>query len=195
MPLLVGRACLPVVFACVFSAALCFGQTVTSPAKEDPNDPSLSGKTLSQSCVTVAEAALRPNAELCVSAHVYDVVELPDGTRFLDVCPPAEPDTTCGFTIVSQAADLREVGDLSRFRNKDVHVRGVVRITHGRMGLTVSHARQFRGGAEKFRPNPLLARGFDGQSTRMAVRDPNLASSGRHRAFMNNREQETVPGR
>jgi hypothetical protein len=195
MPLLVGRACLPVVVACALSAALCFGQSTTSAAKDDSNDPSLSGRPRSGSCVTVAEAALRPNAELCVSAHVYDVVELPDGTRFLDVCPPAEPDTTCGFTIVSQPADRAEVGDLSKFRNKDVHIRGVVRVTHGRMGLTVSHARQFRGGAEKFRPNPLLVRGFDGQSTRMPVRDPNLASSGRHRAFMDNREQEAVPGR
>ena len=31
------------------------------------------------------------NKDVCVTAHVYDVVQLPDGTRFLDVCTP---DTT-----------------------------------------------------------------------------------------------------
>ena len=43
------------------------------------------------------------------------------------------------------------------------------------------------------RPNPLLVRGFEGQSNRMPVRDPNLSSSGHHRTFMNNREQEPLP--
>jgi len=144
-------------------------------------------------CLSLAQASLRPNQELCVAAHVYDVVEVADGTRFLDVCPPSTSDTDCGFTIISLPADRAEVGDLGKYRNQDVRIRGVIRLTHGRMGLTVSHARQFHGGPEKFRPNPLLARNFDGQSNRMPVRDPNLSSSGHHRTFMNNRDQEPLP--
>ncbi len=29
--------------------------------------------------------------DVCITAHVYDVVELADGTRFLDICTPATP--------------------------------------------------------------------------------------------------------
>ena len=36
-------------------------------------------------CLTAEEASKLVNKDVCVSAHIYDVVELPDGTRFLDV--------------------------------------------------------------------------------------------------------------
>ena len=39
-------------------------------------------------CVTADEATKLVNKDVCVTAHIYDVVELPDGTRFLDVCTP-----------------------------------------------------------------------------------------------------------
>jgi hypothetical protein len=61
------------------------------------------------------------------------------------------------------------------------------------MGIVVSHIRQFHGGSAKFRPNPKLLHGFDAQSNRKPVRDPNLAASGQHRGFMNSREQEPLP--
>lgn len=150
-------------------------------------------KAAGHGCFTLAEASLRPNLDICISAHIYDVVELPDGTRFLDVCPPQLSDGECGFTIVSARADRSEVGDLRKYRNQDVRIRGVVRITRGRMGLSLSHARQFSGGPEKFRPNPLLAHDFDGGSERLPVKDPNLATSGRHRSFMNGHRQEALP--
>ena len=35
-------------------------------------------------CMTAEEAAKTPNKDVCVTAHIYEVVELPDGTRFLD---------------------------------------------------------------------------------------------------------------
>ena len=59
----------------------------------------LAGKT--KPCVTAEEATELVNKDVCVSAHIYDVVELPDGTRFLDVCKPETPDEKCRFTIVS----------------------------------------------------------------------------------------------
>ncbi len=172
--------------SCAFFVVICLASTSFSQTSGPVETPKVS----SSHCFSLAEAGLRPDVELCVSAHVYDVVELPDGTRFLDVCPPSLPDAECGFTIVSPRDDRAEVGDLRKLRNQDVRIRGVVRVTHGRMGLTLSHARQLSGGPEKFRPNPLLARNFDAQSNRMPVRDPNLVLSGRHRAFMNNRDQE-----
>ena len=150
-------------------------------------------KSSGPACVPIDIAAQQPNQEICVSAHVYDVVELADGTRFLDICPADLPDDACRFTIVSFAPDREDVGDLSRYRDQNVHIRGIVRSTHGRLGIVLSHVRQFDGGPEKFRSNPKLLHGFNGQSDRPPVRDPNLASSGRHRSFMNNRDREPLP--
>jgi hypothetical protein len=123
------------------------------------------------------------------------VVELPDGTRFLDVCAPETPDAQCRFTLVSLWLDREEVGELRKYRDMNVQVRGIVRPMHGRAGIVVSHARQFYGGPPKFRPNPRLARGFNGEAERPPLYDPNLRSQGGHRAFMNTRDRETLPGK
>ena len=128
-----------------------------------------------------------------MSAHVFGVVELADGTRFLDVCPTDVPDDQCRFTFVSLRADRDAVGDLRKYRDQQVQVRGILRATHGRMGIVISHIRQFSGGPEKFKPNPRLLRDFNGQSDRMPVRDPNLAASGHRRSFMNTADKEDLP--
>jgi len=146
----------------------------------------------SKACVTAEQAAQMLNKDICVSAHVYDVVELEDGTRFLDVCSPVTPDDKCRFTVVSLAEDREDVGELKKFRDMDVQIRGVVQPMHGRAGMVLSHARQFYGGPPKFKPNPLLARGFDAEESRPPVNDPNLKPQGGRRAFMNTRDQETV---
>jgi hypothetical protein len=132
---------------------------------------------------------------VCIDAHVYDIVELPDGTRFLDVCPPATSDANCTFTILSLREDRQEVGDLTKFRDADVHVRGLVQPMHGRSGMVVSHARQFYGGPPKFKPNSKLLRGFAGDQDKPAISDPILRPHGGHRAFMNSRDQERLPAR
>jgi hypothetical protein len=152
-------------------------------------------KHVGRPCVPVSDAAqaTNQNKDICVSAHVFAVVELADGTRFLDVCPADLPDEQCRFTLVSLRGDRDDVGDLRKYRDQEVEVRGIVRATHGRMGMVISHVRQFSGGPEKFKPNPKLLRDFNGQSDRMPVRDPNLASSGRHRSFMNTSEKEELP--
>jgi hypothetical protein len=142
-------------------------------------------------CVTADEATQLVNKDVCVTAHIYDVVQLPDGTRFLDVCTPQTPDEQCRFTIVSPWEDREDVGELRRYRDLDVQVRGIVRPMHGRAGMVLSHARQFHGGPPKFKPNPLLARGFTAEQSRPPLNDPNLRSQGGHRAFMNTREKET----
>jgi len=146
-------------------------------------------------CVTAEEATKLVDKDVCVSAHIYDVVELPDGTRFLDVCAPETPDDKCRFTLVSLWEDREEVGELRKYRDMNVQVRGIVRPMHGRAGIVVSHARQFYGGPPKFRPNPRLARGFNGEEERPPLYDPNLRSQGGHRAFMNTRGKEAMPGK
>lgn len=144
-------------------------------------------------CVTPREALEMIHKDVCVSAHVYDVVQLSDGTRFLDVCPPTTPDIGCRFTIVSFNEDRDTVGKLAQYRDRNVEIRGVVRPMHGRAGIILSHARQFHGGPPRFRPNPMLLRGFNAEQDDPPVRDPNLRTYGHSRSFMNSRDQETRP--
>jgi hypothetical protein len=141
-------------------------------------------------CVPADQASKMLNKDVCVSAHIYDVVQLPDGTRFLDVCSPQTPDDQCRFTIVSLPEDRGDVGALSQYRNQDVQIRGIVEPMHGRAGMVLSHVRQFNGGPPKFHPNPLLARGFSADQSRPPVDDPNLRAQGGGRAFMNTRDQQ-----
>ncbi len=143
-------------------------------------------------CLTVEEATRVVNKEVCVAAHVYDVVQLPDGTRFLDTCSPETPDANCRFTIVSLWEDHEDVGELLKYRDTDVHIRGLVAPLRGRAGMLLSHARQFNGGRPKFRPNPRLIHGFSGEQDRAPVNDPNLRMHGGRRAFMNERSKETI---
>jgi hypothetical protein len=144
-------------------------------------------------CITADEASKMLNKDVCVSAHIYDVVELPNGTRFLDVCSPQTPDDACRFTIISLREDRGEVGELRRYRDADVHIRGIVQPMHGRAGMVLSHVRQFYGGPPRFKPNPRLVHGFDAEQSRPAISDPNLRSQGARRAFMNTRDQATRP--
>ena len=146
-------------------------------------------------CVTADEATGLIHKDVCVSAHVYEVVELPDGTRFLDICSPDTPDDRCRFTIVSYWMDREEVGELMRYRDMDVRVRGIVESMHGRAGMILSHVRQFYGGPPRFRPNQRLIRGFDAESERPAIHDPNLRSQGGRRAWMDSKKQEPLPAK
>lgn len=180
-----------IALALTFALASIYGMAQAQTPAPTPNAPpvKLAGKT----CLAIDEAAKQPNKDVCITAHVYALVELADGVRFLDVCPPDLPDAQCRFTLLSLPSDQDEVGDLRKYRDQDISVRGVVRATHGRMGMVISHIRQFSGGPEKFRPNPRLLKDFNAQSDRAPVHDPNLASTGRHRGFMNSRDQEPLP--
>jgi hypothetical protein len=146
-------------------------------------------------CFSADQASGQMDRDICLTAHVYDVVELPEGTRFLDVCSPGTPDEKCRFTIVSLWEDREQVGELRKYRDMDVQVRGIVRSMHGRAGIVLSHARQFNGGPPKFRPNPMLQRGFAGQQSRPPLNDPNLHAQGGRRAFMNTLDKESSPVR
>ena len=147
----------------------------------------------SRPCVTADEATKMMNKDVCITAHVYEVVELPDGTLFLDICTPETPDERCRFTIVSFFDDRDLVGELHKYRNMNVRVRGIVRSIHGRAAMVVSHARQFYGGPPKFRPNRRLTRGFDGRQQRAPLFDPNLRTQGRGRSFMNFNDRVPLP--
>jgi hypothetical protein len=130
----------------------------------------------SRVCVSPEEAAAHAEKDVCITAHVYDVVETSDGVRFLDVCSPAIADSACRFTVMSLPEDKKEVGDLESYRARDIQIRGVVHVARGQATILLSHARQFRDGAEKFRPNPALMAGFSAESAKTAFRDPALTA-------------------
>src|ERR1700721_4352547 len=71
-------------------------------------------------CVPADQASKMLRKDVCVSAHVYDVVQLPDGTRFLDLCTPQTPDDACRFTIVSLWQDHDDGGELRKTRDRDL---------------------------------------------------------------------------
>jgi len=136
-----------------------------------------------KACIPIDKAAKLTNKDVCVSAHVYDVVELPDGTRLLDVCAPETPDAACAFTVVSLREDREQVGELRRYRDANVRIRGTVQAMSGRSGMLLSHARQFNGGPPKFRPNARLLHGFTGEQSGPPLEDPNLRTRRGHRLF------------
>lgn len=141
--------------------------------------------TLPATSQSTSPNTTQPKHDVCVAAHVYQVIQLSDGTRFLDVCPSSIPDADCRFILLSMPADREEVGDLRRLSGADIKLRGTLRPMNGRFGIYLTHARQLEGGPEKFRPNPRLLRDFDPESDRLAVQDPNLRASGHRRSFMN----------
>jgi len=157
--------------------------------------PALAFAGKPKACVATDQAAQMLNKDVCVAAHVYDVVQLSDGTRFLDLCSPETTDEQCRFTVVSYWGDHSEVGALQKYRDMNVEIRGIVQPMHGRAGMILSHSRQFNGGPPKFKPNPMLAHGFNAEQERPPINDPNLRMQGGGRAFMNTRSQETVPGK
>ena len=126
----------------------------------------------SRPCYTPEEAAEHAGKEICLSAHIYDLTETPDGVRYLDVCPPETPSQSCRFAVVSMAEDRKEVGVLESLRDRDVHLRGIVHDLHGQSMMLLSHARQLKDGPEKFRPNPQLLAGFNAGNGGMAFKDP-----------------------
>ena len=123
-------------------------------------------------CYSPEEAAAHAGKEICLSAHVYDVAEDPDGTRYLDVCKPGSPDESCRFSVVSLAQDRATVGPLTKLAMQDVQLRGTVRAIGGRSLILLSDQRQLHDGPEKFRPNPELMRGFSAGTADTAFHDP-----------------------
>ena len=134
----------------------------------------------SRPCYAPLEASQHLNQDVCIHAHVYDVIELADGTRFLDVCSPEISDEACHFTIISLRQDRKEVGGLESLRSQEIEIRGTVHSFAERSGIILSEARQLHGGAEKFRPNAALIKGFSAADSKSAFDDPAFKSGGHH---------------
>jgi hypothetical protein len=131
-------------------------------------------------CFELPDAAQHLNQDVCIRAHVYQVIELADGTRFLDVCSPDTSDEACHFTVISLRQDHKEVGALQELSGQQIEIRGTVHSFSGRSGIILSNARQLHGGTEKFHPNPALMKGFSAADGKSAFDDPAFRSGGHH---------------
>jgi hypothetical protein len=129
-------------------------------------------------CHPASEAARYTGKDICITAHIYDIAQLRDGTRFLDTCSPETSDADCRFTIASLPQDRRDAGNLNELPGKDIELRGTIHSVNQRSLIYLSSARQLHGGAEKFRPNPALVHGFSAADSKAPVHDPSL--SGNH---------------
>ena len=139
-----------------------------------------------KSCITPELASKHLNKDVCLMAHVYDVIELADGTRFLDLCSPLTTDAECRFTVVSLKDDRKDVGDLERYRGLDIQLRGTIRPFNTRTEMVLSRERQFHGGSEKFHPNPTLLKGYSAENHNTAFTD-RAAGSNRHSSSFSQR--------
>jgi hypothetical protein len=129
-------------------------------------------------CIVPSQTVNAINKDVCVSAHVYNVVKLRTGTRFLDVCSPQTPNAECRFTIISMAEDSRDVGPLDSLIGTDISIRGHVRNFSDHREIALTHIRQLHGGPEKFRPNPALLQRYSASEHSLAFRDPNARGGG-----------------
>jgi hypothetical protein len=134
-------------------------------------------------CFDMLQAGQHLNQDVCIRAHVYDVIELADGTRFLDVCSPETSDSACRFTVISLRQDRKDVGSLEMLRGQEIDIRGTIHSLADRAGIVLSHERQLHGGTERFRPNPALMKGFSAADSKSAFDDPAFRSGGhRHKS-------------
>ena len=114
-------------------------------------------------CFQLADSGLRASRDACVFAHVYDVVRVDAGVRFLDLCSPETPDDACHFSVVSYREDSGSVGNLETLRGQDIAIRGPVQSFAGRYFMILNDDRQLHGGAARFRPDPRLLTGFSAE--------------------------------
>ena len=144
-------------------------------------------------CVTADEATKMINKDVCITAHVYEVVELPDGTRFLDICTPETPDERCRFTIVSFWEDHDLVGELRKYREHECA---------GSRDRAL-HARTRRNGGEpctavlrraaKVQAEPATGARIQRRAGKGAPFRSQPAYPGRGRSFMNFNDREPLP--
>jgi len=117
-----------------------------------------------KNCLVPNEALAHINKSVCVTAHVYRVVDAANGAHFLDVCSPQTADIDCHFFIVSFPGDEKSVGDLQALAHQTIRIRGTVHTVQGRADIVLSSKQQLHGGKEKFHPNPELVKSFSAEN-------------------------------
>lgn len=117
-----------------------------------------------RTCIAPDKALQHVDENVCISAHVYRLVDAADGVHFLDVCRPQTSDADCHFFILSFSRDEKSVGSLQRLVGQDIKIRGTLNTIQGRAVVVLSNKSQLHGGKEKFHPNPRLVASFSAEN-------------------------------
>ena len=133
-------------------------------------------------CITPEDALQHVDKNVCISAHVYRVVDAADGIHFLDVCSPQTSDADCHFFILSFNRDEKSVGNIQSLVGQTIHIRGTVHTIQGRAEIVLSNKQQLHGGKEKFHPNPRLLKSFSAENggTGFSTRNGTMGQHGVH---------------
>lgn len=137
-------------------------------------------------CLVPNETLAHINKSVCVTAHVYRVVDAANGTHFLDVCSPQTADIDCHFFIVSFPEDEKSLGDLQALAHQTIRIRGTVHTVQGRAEIILSSKQQLHGGKEKFHPNPELVKSFSAENGGQAF-TPKNGTMGQHGVHFHHR--------
>ena len=114
-------------------------------------------------CFPLDDLEMRTARDVCIAAHVYNVVTVENGTHFLDLCRPETADAQCRFSIVSYNADHGSVGNLEQLRGKDVEIRGAIQRYGSRYLMILNDEGQLHHQAPHFRPDPRLLSAFSAE--------------------------------
>lgn len=124
-------------------------------------------------CVTPKDALRHIGKDVCVTAHIYRVVDAGEGAHFLDVCSPQTTDADCHFFILSFSHDETSIAYLHGLVGQEIHIRGTVHTMQNHAEITLSDPRQLHGDKGRFQPNPRLAHGFSAENKYHAFRPSN----------------------
>jgi hypothetical protein len=127
-----------------------------------------SAAAASPPCMPVEDSRIHTSRDTCLAVHVYHVVTLDGGLRFLDVCSPETSDEACHFSIVSYPEDRDRVGDLKPLQGQTILVRGAVQKFGSRLLIVLNDQKQLHGGQQPFRPDPRLLNGFSAEDAKPA---------------------------
>ena len=116
-------------------------------------------------CLTLDELQLRTARDACIAAHVYNVVTVENGTRFLDLCSPETSDAQCRFTVVSYREDHTSAGNLEQLSGRNIEVRGAIEKFGSRYRMILNDDGQLHHRQPRFRPDPRLMTGFSAEDS------------------------------
>jgi hypothetical protein len=102
-------------------------------------------------CIPIDQAASKIGGVTCVSGKVVKITQGLRGVQYIDFC---DDHTTCSFSGVVFANDLRDVGDIRTLTGKTVEIHGKIREYDNHAEIVVSQSRQLRGDGVSLPPVP-----------------------------------------
>ena len=111
----------------------------------------LASKLCSATCLPIVEAQNHIGETRCVTGKVLKITEGDKGVHFLDFC---DDHSSCPFTVVIFASDLRYVGDVRQLTGKSVEIHGPVKLYDNRAEIILNDPRQLKGEGTQIPPLP-----------------------------------------